>query len=249
MHELAGPDDDSEERPDMSESDPNYEPVLPSTSGDVVLTLPAKKLFSGTAEIATRCNISHRATTALTANIVKMGGGDMSQCSISASTSHRQRKDKLLKTEAHIRKHFKEAMPNYVIIHWDSKSIKYVHQQEDDDRLAIVASIPRDNHKHQFLAAPRIPDSTGISMTNAVLNTIALWEIPSESIVGMSWDTTTSNTGRNLGSSTLFEKEIGRGILWLACRHHIGELHVKHADTRVRGDWNGRRCHRPIFTL
>ena len=27
--------------------------------------------------------------------------------------------------------------------------------------------------------------------------------------------------------------------MWLACRHHIGELHVKHAYIKVRGVWNG----------
>ena len=58
---------------------------------------------------------------------------------------------------------------------------------------------------------------------DALINTIPVWEIPNESIVGISWDTTTSNT-EHLTSASLFKQEMERGIFWLACRHHIREL-------------------------
>ena len=53
-------------------------------------------------------------------------------------------------------------------------------------------------------------------------------------IIGMCWDTTATNTGPDLGSATLFESMMMRAILWIACRHHMGELHVKHPDIRIR---------------
>lgn len=192
-----------------------------------------------TTELVTRCRVSHRVATAMTAKLVKMGGGELGQCSISKSTSHRQRSAELQNSESKIKAEFQNMMPKFMVIHWDGKVIKYANRQETDERLAIVASIPRPNQQHQFLAAPYIPDGTGVSMCNALLNTLASWEIPHQTIIGMSWDTTASNTGSLRGSATLFEQQLERGVLWLACRHHVGELHIKHADIEVRGAWNG----------
>ena len=142
--------------------------------------------------------------------------------------------------EARIKQDFKKNMPEFIVMHWDGKLIKYQHRRETDERLAVVASFPRPDHTHQFLAAPCIPNGTGASMRDALMETIRVWEIPHNSIIGMSWDTTASNTGQLRGSSTVFEQEMGRGLLWLACRHHMGELHVKHADIEARGAWNGK---------
>ena len=131
-------------------------------------------------------------------------------------------------------------MPEFLIMHWDGKVIKYENRHETDDRLAVVASFrTQDMIRYQFLAAPLIPDSTGNSMRLALQDTLNEWEIPGDNIIGMSWDTTSSNTGKNLGSATLFEQDVGHRLLWLGCRHHIGELHVKHADVEVRGAWHG----------
>ena len=53
------------------------------------------------------------------------------------------------------------------------------------------------------------------------------------------FDTTASNTGIWKGSTTRFEKMLHRSVFWLACRHHIPELFVKHANTIVRGESKG----------
>ena len=102
-------------------------------------------------------------------------------------------------------------MPKFLITHWDSKLIKYEHQHQKDDRLAVVASFPSGEGNipaPQFLAAPLIPDSTGASMTRALIDVLQDWEIPQGRLIRMSWDTTASNTGRHIGSSTLFEQEL-----------------------------------------
>ena len=46
------------------------------------------------------------------------------------------------------------------------------------------------------------------------------WEI-SDQIVGMSFDTTSSNTGVRLGACTLLEAELNRNLLQFASRHYI----------------------------
>ena len=76
-------------------------------------------------------------------------------------------------------------------------------------------------------------------MVDALLETIESWQISRSRIIAMCWDTTTSNTGVHKGSATLFEEQMMRAILWLACRHHIGELHIKHASIAVRGPTTG----------
>ena len=52
----------------------------------------------------------------------------------------------------------------------------------------------------------------------------------------MVFDTTASNTGEWKGSVSRFEMMLDRAVLWLACRHHIPELHIKHANEVLRGE-------------
>ena len=85
----------------------------------------------------------------------------------------------------------------------------------------------------QFFGAPMIPNGTGRVVSQTLIPTIAEWNIPSSSIIGMCWDTTASNTGQHKGSATHFEASIVKALLWLACRYHMGELHVKHPDIKV----------------
>ena len=50
------------------------------------------------------------------------------------------------------------------------------------------------------------------------------------------FDTTSSNTGKDSGACTLLEDWFKKAILWLACRHHIYELHIKHVVGIVTGN-------------
>ena len=103
----------------------------------------------------------------------------------------------------------------------------------------MQGSFPACEKPDQLFAAPRIEAGTGRVMANALIDTIQSWHIPRSCIVAMSWDTTASNTGIRKGSATLFQDEMERSILWLGCRHHIGELHIKHANIAVRGPTTG----------
>ena len=50
--------------------------------------------------------------------------------------------------------------------------------------------------------------------------------IPVNNIIIMCLDTLASNTGRNHGSTSLFEQKLGKSIKWLACCHHNGALQI-----------------------
>lgn len=76
-------------------------------------------------------------------------------------------------------------------------------------------------------------------MADTIMSIIDKWQIPPENIIGISWDTTTSNTGVHKGSATRVEVFLKHACLWLACRHHTGELHIKHVDIRIRGETTG----------
>ena len=125
-------------------------------------------------------------------------------------------------------------MPGRIVMHWDSKVIKYAYTKTTDDRLCIVGSFPGSIQANQFFGAPLIPNSTGATMALKLTDSLQEWNIEAPKVIGMCWDTTPSNTGAIKGSAALFQEEIGKALLWLACRHHIGELHIKHPHDRVR---------------
>ena len=93
-----------------------------------------------------------------------------------------------------------------------------------EDRLAIIFSSPT-NFDKQFAASPVIPDGTGASQAQVLWQVTGEWGVQNY-IVGQVFDTTASNTGRHKGAATRLESLLGKPFLWLACRHHVGELHV-----------------------
>lgn len=213
-----------------------------SSSRDETVTLhiPKGELLKATSDASVRCKLSHRQAVAVTASIVKAGGGSLNDVTLSKSSSHRHRKSEINDSYEQILASFKASTPQYIVLHWDAKQVKYAHHKRTEERLAIVASLPGDQRPAQFLGAPQLPDGSGASIKVAVQATIQEWGIPASHVIGLSWDTTSSNTGSVKGSSLLVERELGGARLWLACRHHIGELHVKHVDHEISGATTGK---------
>ena len=65
-----------------------------------------------------------------------------------------------------------------------------------------------------------------MAQKDGVKDLLLKWDIEAE-FVGIVFDTTASNIGIRAGCSTLLEKELGHAVLWLACRHHVYELHIR----------------------
>ena len=77
---------------DKEDKDDAYEMPLTKSRlkiDRITLHIPHKSLLKGTAELASRCNVSNRVATAVLAKVVKMGGGQLDVCTISKSSSHR----------------------------------------------------------------------------------------------------------------------------------------------------------------
>lgn len=72
------------------------------------------------------------------------------------------------------------------------------------DRIAVLVSCGGTS---KFLGAPKIETSTGENIAQAVYDTLLKWKIV-ELVEGMSFDTTSSNTGIENGAAALLEKKL-----------------------------------------
>ena len=60
------------------------------------------------------------------------------------------------------------------------------------------------------------------------------WDLKSE-VCATVFDTSSSNTGADLGACKLLEDWLGKPVLWIACCHHVYELHFKRLVQEVTG--------------
>lgn len=81
-------------------------------------------------------------------------------------------------------------------------------------------------NKQQLLGVPKLSAGTGAAQAEAVISCIIGLQ---DSVVGMCFDTTSSNTGYKSGACALIEEKLKRPLLHLACRHRVLELVLKAA--------------------
>lgn len=206
---------------------------------EVTLRLPAKEIPKVLAATSTTSKISSRNELKLVSTLFKAGGADLNDACLSVSSIRRQRKQKIKLDASAIREtfsSFKEFTNTFLVLHFDGKIIQLM-DGKTEDRLAIALSSPC-NLSGQFISSPAIPNGCGDTMAKCVYKVVSELGLLS-SVHALVFDTTASNTGRLKGSSTLFEAMLDKAILWLACRHHIPELFIKHANIAIRGESKG----------
>lgn len=93
------------------------------------------------------------------------------------------------------------------------------------DRLPVIIS---GSETQQLLGVPKITAGTGASQAEAVYSCLVDWGVEAH-VVGMCFDTTSSNTGHKAGACALIEAKLKRPLMHLACRHHVLELVLKAA--------------------
>lgn len=93
------------------------------------------------------------------------------------------------------------------------------------DRLPVIVS---GTDKQQLLGVPKLSTGTGASQAEAVYKCLIDWGLQ-DNVVGMCFDTTSSNTGHKSGACVLIEEKLNRPLMHLACRHHVLELVLKAA--------------------
>ncbi|KAK3910672.1 Glycine reductase complex component B subunit gamma, partial [Frankliniella fusca] len=100
----------------------------------------------------------------------------------------------------------------------------HMHAQVADetvkaDRLPVVVS-GKDIEK--LLGVPELKHGSGECIASAVVSLLKEWELD-EKVVGMAFDTTSTNSGRWGGACALIQQKLGKELLELACRHHVLE--------------------------
>ncbi|KZS04710.1 Cc8K15.2-like protein, partial [Daphnia magna] len=227
--ELDSTDGDEEE---------DYQ-VIPSkrkkSSENVSLSLPAKELSKVMSQVFDRSNISVRKQLLVQSAIINSGGESVNSFSLSVSSVWRQRAAERKLKAKEVKENYLKNKPKYTTVHWDSKLIKLVSGKKEE-RVAILVSGASSGPK--IIGIPSVADSTGISQKNAVIEMLDDWQLKQD-VAALVFDTTASNTGIRNGCASLIEKDLNRPLLWLACRHHMYEVHIKNIWKAVSGNTVG----------
>jgi hypothetical protein len=118
-----------------------------------------------------------------------------------------------------------------LVVHWDGKLLADLCGKDHVDRLPIIVT---GFGVSQLLKVSKIASGTGKNQAAAVVQALDEWNV-TDRVVGMCFDTTSSNTGLKTGACVEIERMIGKDFVHLACRHHIMELVVGAAFTACLG--------------
>ncbi|KAG0726492.1 hypothetical protein GWK47_004318 [Chionoecetes opilio] len=162
-------------------------------------------------------------------------GHDVSQLVISPSTVHRSRtKNRETLAIQLEREAFKDPPP--LVLHWDDKLLpKATSKWASEDRIAVVAT---GQNFEEILGVPVAQDGTGQEVTRTVFQEVERVGARGQ-IIGLSFDTTASSSGMLAGACVHLENLLGRSLFWLACRHHVLEVVLKHVFEKCCGPSTG----------
>ncbi len=172
-------------------------------------------------------HVSQRGATKILGSIANAANLDIQNSSFSRSTIARKRAKARHSLAAKIRLEFMHKPKPDLLIHWDGKlmsnatDIKRV--DEKIDRIAVAVT---GLHESKILGVPKTTSGTGEMQARAVFDLITQYNLENN-IIGMSFDTTSSNTGVHKGATILLEQLLGKKLLQVACRHHVFELVVE----------------------
>ena len=127
--------------------------------------------------------------------------------------------------------HIKESWnpPDVTLVHWDGKLLDSLENDPNkEERLPILVS---GVGGVKLLGAPALPhkstDRTGPQIAAVTKELLNDWKCM-DTVAGMVFDTTSSNTGAVSAGCISIQVEVGRELLWFACRHHVGEVGLTH---------------------
>lgn len=177
--------------------------------------------------LATRLKMTPTQQAAYTKAFIEEAGGDASKIANSYTTADKYR-HRVVKTISNTSKE-EWIPPKYATLHWDSKIMpSLTNQHVKEERLTVVVG---NNNEIKFLGVPAYQlgtdERSGDIIANHTVRLLAYWHC-TDSIINMTFDTTSSNTGQVTGACVTIQKQLGRALLWSACRHHVGEVILSH---------------------
>lgn len=222
LSDLSDDQDDHDETDDI-----NYVPYRRQTeSENESLNF---KLDRSVLSCLDRCNLSNRKAALVINSVASASGLNIMKEATSHETIRNRRKRTRNEATAEIRSTV--SFGKMLTIHWDGKkmidSTCGKNETAKNDRLAISIS---DEGNTKLLAIPKIVKTTGREQANIIHDTLIDWGIQDD-VHMMSFDTTSTNTGKENGACAILQRMLGRSLFHLACRHHIYELTVSTAFT------------------
>ncbi len=199
-----------------------------------------KDLLKATTPTATRFKLTPTQHLAMVSSTVSAAGGDMNEVIASLATTRMHRRQTQIAEAEAVKARLKSNMPTYKVIHWDGKLIEFLNVNGGgvyQDANAVILSSPLEL-KPMFLGSPAIESGTGQLLCDATVRLLGEWDVL-QNIIATCWDTTAANTGVHEGAASHFERFLGYAVLWLACRHHMAELHIKHTYDKIQGATQG----------
>ena len=132
------------------------------------------------------------------------------------------------------------AVGKQFVCHFDGKQVEdYTDGVKSvKERMSVSVSSP-DLKNSQILGSMPLDGQTGDDIFQGVMYLLEEFDI-TDQIVAFSFDTTASNSGPDQGACARLEAALEEAKLWLACRRHIMELHIKHVAKAAAKGSGGR---------
>ncbi|KAG0730275.1 hypothetical protein GWK47_028563 [Chionoecetes opilio] len=128
-----------------------------------------------------------------------------------------------------------QEIPERLVLHWDGKILPSL-SGDTEERIAVL--LTGEDDAEFLLGVPASSDSTGRNVAAVVLKEVDEAGVR-DKIIAFCFDTTASNTGMVQGACIRIEQELGRSLLWLACRHHVHEVILKDVFEASLGSSSG----------
>ena len=169
-----------------------------------------------------RTNVSDRKAAyiiAAAAQVYSPNVDDVAKLPLSFSSIRRSREKHRAEFSNETKANFLPEIP--LVIHMDGKLLPAISGgPKKEDRVAILVT---GFKTEKLLAIPKVAQGTGEQVAQAALAATLDWNLK-DRIIGVSFDTTASNTGRLNGACVLLENKLDKKLLWFACRHHVHEV-------------------------
>ena len=213
---------------DDNQDEEYLQPCKKIRKSNVVPLIVPKNIGKHLAPTASRYGTSLTALSATLASLINNSSGTTDDFSISKRSILRQKKLIKRKTACNIKDNFITlAKGKSFTVHFESKIMLEMKElgKEKVERVAVLISSP-DLSESQLLGILIVKDGTAESLGKAIKKTLQDWEL-FDYVDCLSFDTTVTNTGWLKGVCTLIEIWRGKVLIWMACRHHVYELHIK----------------------
>lgn len=188
-----------------------------------------------------RINLSNQKFAMLAASIAKANNENLTDAALSSSTIRRRRIKHRSIIDQSIKQNFAAINKPPLVVHWDGKRMKDATNEDVAKRNKFIERLPivvTGLCIEKILGIAKLAAGSGEEQAEATIQCLTLWGV-SDDVIGMCFDTTSSNTGTKKGACILLEQKIGRNLLHFACRHHIFELVIGGVFEELMGPSRG----------